>query len=95
MNIRSLHPKGKSVSAISFFKGSEGQATALQILAGQILKEHITKTPALLLCLTGQAVFENEEGIKETLLPGDHVHIAPMVKHWVVAAEDSQLILIK
>lgn len=95
MNIRSLHPKDKSVSAISVFKGSEGQTTAIQILADQTLKEHITKTSALLICVTGQAVFENEEGMKETLLPGDQIHIAPMVKHWVKGIVDSQLILIK
>jgi hypothetical protein len=33
--------------------------------------------------------------LAETLLPGDHIHIAPMVKHWVKGTEDSQLILIK
>jgi quercetin dioxygenase-like cupin family protein len=40
-------------------------------LQGEKLKEHITKTPALLICVEGEVIFENENGIKEVLLPGD------------------------
>ena len=45
--------------------------------------------------MEGQVIFENEKGIKETLLSGDFVNIEPMVKHWVVGTIESQLILIK
>ena len=45
--------------------------------------------------MEGNAVFENEKGIKETLLVGDFVAIEPMVKHWVEGILESQLILIK
>ena len=95
MNIKELHTQEKSVSATSLFKSELGNATAIQILQGEKLKEHITKTPALLICIEGKAVFENEKGIKETLLSGDYVNIKPMVKHWVEAIIESQLILIK
>ncbi|MBK9254241.1 MAG: hypothetical protein IPM42_02005 [Saprospiraceae bacterium] len=95
MNITTLHSKEKPVSALSIFKGTDGTATSLQILAGQLLKEHITKVPALLICITGKAVFENEQGMKEELASGDYIHIEPMVKHWVSGIEDSQLLLIK
>lgn len=95
MNIKELHTQEKSVSANSRFKSELGNATAIQILQGEKLKEHITKTPALLICIEGKAVFENEKGIKETLLSGDYVNIEPMVKHWVEAIIESQLILIK
>lgn len=95
MNIKELHTQEKSVSATSLFKSELGNATAIQILQGEKLKEHITKTPALLICIEGKAVFENEKGIKETLLSGDYVNIEPMVKHWVEAIIESQLILIK
>ena len=95
MNIKELHTQEKSVSATSLFKSELGNATAIQILQGEKLKEHITKTPALLICIEGKAVFENEKGIKETLLSGDFVTIEPMVKHWVEAIIESQLILIK
>lgn len=95
MNIKDLHTKLKPVSAIPHFKAEEGNVTAIQILNNQLLKEHKTKTPALLVCVTGEVVFENEKGIKEILLPGDYVNIEPMIKHSVKGIEDSQLLLIK
>jgi quercetin dioxygenase-like cupin family protein len=95
MNIKDLHTQEKPISAISLFKSEFGNATAIKILQGETLKEHITKTPALLICMEGKAVFENEKGIKETLLVGDFVAIEPMVKHWVEGIIESQLILIK
>jgi quercetin dioxygenase-like cupin family protein len=95
MNIKELHTQDKPVSATSLFKSELGNATAIQILKGEKLKEHITKTPALLLCMEGEVIFENEKGTKETLLSGDYVNIEPMVKHWVEGISESQLILIK
>lgn len=95
MNIKELHTQEKPVSAISLFKSELGNATAIKILQGEILKEHITKTSALLICMEGEVIFENEKGIKETLMSGDYVNIEPMVKHWVEGTIESQLILIK
>ena len=95
MNIKALHTQEKPVSATSLFKSQLGNATAIQILQGEKLKEHITKTPALLICMEGQVIFENEKGIKKNLLTGDYVNIEPMVKHWVEGTIESQLILIK
>jgi quercetin dioxygenase-like cupin family protein len=95
MNIKELHTEEKPVSATSIFKSDLGNATAIQILAGEKLKEHITNLPALLICIAGKVVFENEKGVNETLIPGDFVDIEPMVKHWVEGIETSQLILIK
>lgn len=95
MNIKELHTQEKPVSATSLFKSELGNATAIQILKGEKLKEHITKIPALLICVEGEVIFGNENGIKETLFPGDYVHIEPMVKHWVDGVIDSQLVLIK
>lgn len=69
MNLKNNHPLEKSVSAIPLFKG-EGIATTLQILQNQELKEHTTKVPALLICIIGEVIFENEKGIKETLKSG-------------------------
>ncbi len=95
MNIKELHTQEKPVSATSLFKSEFGNATAIKILQGEKLKEHITKTPALLICMEGEVVFENEKGIKEILMSGDYVNIEPMVKHWVEGTIESQLILIK
>ena len=93
MNIKELHTQEKPVSATSLFKSELGNVTAIQILQGEKLKEHITKTPALLICIEGQVIFENEKGIKEKLLSGDFINIEPMVKHWVDGIIESQLIL--
>lgn len=95
MNIKALHDKEKAVSAIALFRGEEGTATALQILQSRQLKKHLTRTPALLICLEGKVIFNNEQGMEVTLLPGDYVNIEPMVKHWVDAVVDSYLLLFK
>ncbi len=94
MNIRSKHSTEKPVSAIPFFEG-KGSTKALQILQSQQLKEHSTDVPALLVCVIGEVVFENENGMKEILQSGDYVNIEPLVKHWVIANQDSQLLLLK
>ena len=75
MNIKDLHTQEKPVSATSLYKSELGNATAIKILQGEKLKEHVTKIPALLICMEGEVVFENEKGIKETLMPGDYVNI--------------------
>lgn len=95
MNLKESHTQEKPVSATSLFKSELGNATAIQILQGGKLKEHITKTPALLICIEGEVIFENENGIKETLMSGDYVNIDPMLKHWVVGTIESHLILLK
>lgn len=94
MKLKDKHLTEEHISATSLFKG-EGTTTALQILQNQELKEHTTKIPALLICVIGEVVFENEKGIKETLRSGDFINIEPLVKHWVIANQDSQLILLK
>ena len=95
MNIKDLHTDTKSVSTASLFKTVESTVTSIQILAGEQLKEHITKVPALLICLAGDAVFENEKGIKLTLTTGEYLNIEPHIKHWINAKSVSNLLLIK
>lgn len=95
MNIKELHSQEKPVSATSIFKGEFGNATAIQIIQGGKLKEHITQAPALLICVEGEVIFENENGIRVTLFPGDYINIEPMLKHWVEGTVKSQLLLVK
>jgi len=95
MNIKDLHQDTKAISTASLFKTESGNVTSIQILANEQLKEHITKVPALLICLTGEAIFENENGIKLTLTTGDYVNIEPNTKHWINSKSTSNLILIK
>lgn len=94
MNIKDFHTKDKAVSATQLFKG-EGISLSIQILGGEQLKEHITKVPALLLCVTGKVIYGDESGGEIELSAGDIFEIKPMVKHWVNAHETSQLVLMK
>jgi quercetin dioxygenase-like cupin family protein len=95
MNIKDLLPQEKAVSTAVIFKSEKNVVTVIQILQGEQLKDHVSKVPALLICIFGEVVFENEKGVKETLLSGDYVKIDPMIKHRVDAITNSQLILFK
>jgi quercetin dioxygenase-like cupin family protein len=95
MNIKDLFTTDNSVSAQSLFKSESGNATVIQIQAGGKLKEHTSKTAALLICIRGHAVFGDEKGVHQPLHFGDYVHIEPMVKHWIDGIDESQFILIK
>lgn len=94
-NLSELHQQEKEVSAVSLFKGELGTATAIQIDRNGTLKEHITKTPALLLCISGFVTYEDETEQEIKLESGNYVNITPNVKHWLYASVKSQLILLK
>ena len=90
-----LHDSTKSLSVNVLFEGKEGVTRSLQINKDGILTEHITKTDAILICVTGEVVYEDEKNNLKTLKAGDFYKIEPQVKHWVKGIENSQLILIK
>ena len=95
MHLNNNHSEGKEVSTKVVFNTQENKVVSLQILKGSQLKEHITKVPAYLVCVTGEAVYEDEKGIKHNLLPGNFVNIEPNLKHWVNAIQTCNLLLIK
>ena len=95
MNIKDVAKLKNEVNASVIFKTENSIVTAINIQKGGLLKEHITKTTALLLCVNGVALFENENGEAITLKHGDFLEIKPMIKHWVKGIEDSNLILVK
>lgn len=95
MNIKELHLSEKEVSAIRLFKGELATATAIQLQKNGTLKEHITKSPALLLCISGSVTYQDETGKKIVLVQGDYFPIKPDIKHWLYAVIDSQLVLLK
>ena len=94
MNLTNLFTETKPLQTKKIFNAHEG-VTSIQLLANALLAEHITKIPALLVCVTGEMVFENEKGVSDKLLPGDFINIEPEVKHWIKAQSDSLLLLIK
>ena len=95
MNLKDIHPADKEVSAKSIASAVGGKVTAIQILESGLLKEHITKIPAILVCVLGEVIYEDENNNKITLKAGDFHEITPMVKHWVKGVLNSQLILVK
>jgi quercetin dioxygenase-like cupin family protein len=95
MNLKCLHTENKPVQTQLIFSLEEGKVVSLQIASGEQLKEHITKVPALLVCVSGEAIFHDEKGKSIALKSGDYVNIEANVKHWVDAKEESNFILIK
>jgi hypothetical protein len=57
-----------------------------------VLKEHLTKKPALFVCFKRNVLFENEKEIK---LPGDYFLTEEMMKHCVKGITDSFFIILK
>lgn len=95
MNLKELHKENKGVQTNMMFPATDGKVISLQIAKGSQLTEHITKVPALLVCVSGKAVYEDEKGVKVTMVSGDFVKIEPNVKHWVDGVKNSNLLLIK
>ena len=95
MNLSEIHSDIEEVSAKPISRETGGKAIAIQLLKGGRLKEHITKTPAVLVCVLGEVAYEDEKNARVVLRPGDYYEIEPMVKHRVSGLADSQLILIK
>jgi quercetin dioxygenase-like cupin family protein len=95
MNIKESHNSDKTFSVTPLFKGELGTVAAMHIQKGERFPEHITKSPALLLCVSGEVIFEYATGQKQTLQSGDYITITPNEKHWVDALVESQLLLMK
>ena len=94
LNLKNLHTENKEVQTKVIFEPTE-KVISLQIAKDGQLAEHITKVPALLVCVTGYATYQDEGGRKISLKPGDYVRIEPNVKHWIDTFEESNFLLIK
>tara|TARA_R110002126_G_scaffold223010_1_gene368101 strand:- start:1418 stop:1705 length:288 start_codon:yes stop_codon:yes gene_type:complete len=95
MNLKNLHTENKAVQTKLLFSPIEGKLISLQIAAGEQLKEHISKVPALLVCVSGNAVYKDEKEAVVNLKSGDYVTIEPDVKHRIDAIDESNFLLIK
>lgn len=95
MNLKDLHIENKLIPTQLMFLAEEGKVISMQIESGDQVKEHMSKVPALLVCISGDAVFQDENGKIIELKSGDYVNIEPNLKHWVDANEDSNLLIIK
>lgn len=95
MNIQELHATTKELSVKPMLSTENFKVNSIQILQGEILKKHITQTPALLICHSGEIEYGDENEQRVLLAPGDFFEIPALVPHWLTALKDSELILIK
>lgn len=95
MRITQLHDGLKEVSAKPFFKGETGQTISLHLKQGGVLPEHMTKTPAVLVCIQGKVNYSEETGFSTVLTQGDFQEIPANVKHQLNALEASDCLLLK
>ncbi|WP_241258528.1 cupin domain-containing protein [Flavobacterium sp. Sr18] len=95
MNLKNLHTENKAVQTNVLFQPTDGKVISLQIAKNKQLAEHITKVPALLVCVSGNATYNDENGTTIKLQSGDYFNIPANVKHWVDAHEESNFLLIK
>lgn len=95
MILKNLHTENKPVQTQLLFEPKDAKVISLQIAKGETLKEHISKIPALLVCISGNAVFTNEKGTVINLNSGTYVMIEENVKHAVKAFDESNFLLMK
>jgi quercetin dioxygenase-like cupin family protein len=94
-NLQSLHDSTKALSVQLLFKGTDGTTRSLQLKKDGLLPEHTTPNQALLVCVSGEVLYEDETKQQHLLKAGDIFFIQPNVKHWLKGLRDSQLLLMK
>ena len=95
MNIEDLHDPRKEVSAKAILGLSNASVTALHLAEKSVLKEHISKIPALLFCIHGEALYYDENNKEVILKSGDYLPIEPMVQHGLKGITACNLLLVK
>lgn len=95
MNIsENLILQDNAPAALQIKNSLKQQVTAIGLKQGQILKKHITSTPALLILLMGRIAFDMNEHINE-LQAMDTFEIPADVPHELKGMEESVFLLIK
>ena len=95
MILKNLHTENKPVQTQLLFEPKDAKVISLQIAKGETLKEHVSKIPALLVCISGNAVFTDDKGTVVNLNSGNYVMIEENVKHAVNAIDESNFLLMK
>ena len=89
-----LKASEKSVATQNILK-DKGTATLMQIKKDGLLKEHQSMTNALLILLSGKAVYEEKDRKIELEQVHDFVRIPAQVTHKVSGLQDSIFLLIQ
>jgi len=78
------------------FKAQNGRLTAIRLLKGEVIKEHKSPVPAMLLVLEGTVVYKQlVDGLEHALSAKEYTEIPPDVIHQVTAETDAYCILIQ
>ncbi len=85
----------KPVQTTVLFNNVDQKVIVLKIQKNDTLKEHISKVPALFVCVKGSAVYKEKNGRVVKMKGGDYVEIPQDVLHEVTANELSDFLLIK
>lgn len=95
MKLKKLHKEKKDIQTQVILKTTNpASVISLQIKKGKTLTKHVSQVPAILICVSGKAVY-NEANRKVKLRKGKFVKIEPQVEHEVTAIKKSNFILIK
>lgn len=85
-----LEPFEDKPRAQNVMKAPDAHLVAFEFAAGQELHEHQAHHPVLIQALAGHLRLSHDGGSFE-LRPGDVLHLPAMLRHEVVALEDSTL----
>lgn len=78
------------------FKAQNGRLTAIRLLKGEVIKEHKSPVPAMLLVLEGAVLYEQPgDNISKQIGALEYTEIPPDTIHQVVAELDAYCILIQ
>ena len=95
MNIEESLPLSSEKPSTLVVSNSDRYLTvAIRLLKGQVLKKHLSSTPAMLIVLKGAILFEME-GVKTIIREYDTFDIPETVPHEVTGIEESMFLLIK
>ena len=78
------------------FKAQNGRLTAIRLRKGEVIKEHKSPVPAMLLVLEGVVVYKQlVDGAEHRLGASEYTEIPPEVIHQVTAEVDAYCILVQ
>ena len=95
MKIKDKHNTALPVSMISLFESQVGITSSLYIMEGVYLENQIIQVPALLVCVEGKLIYQDENGKDEVLDSGDLINIRPLIKYSLRGLTNSQTLIIK
>lgn len=94
-SISNVFKDEKAIQTKVLFNNVDQKVIVLKIQENEVLKEHVSKVAALLVCINGEAIYKEKDGRTISMKNGDFVEIPKEVLHEVVATKESEFLLIK